>query len=232
MKMTNNIKVIGLGGIGSIFIDKLSRYVSFGETSKTKFNITLVDGDHYENKNYERQEFIYLKNKAFSKMEDLNGKFNQDTISLAIDKYVNESNINTIINDGDTIFLCVDNHATRKLVSDYVKTLNNCILISGGNDYIDGNVQVYIRDDGKDITPSLTEYHSEIDNPTDEHPEDMSCEELSNSAPQLYFSNLTVATIMCWVLYSLQQGKFDVKKPEIYFDIELMSIIPKTRIVN
>ncbi len=226
-----NIKVIGLGGIGSIFADKLARYISFGKNADENFSITLIDGDKFEPKNLERQEFIFLKNKALSKQDDINGRFGDGTVSDIFDEYITNDNANEMIKDGDTIFLCVDNHTTRKLVSNYVSTIDNCILISGGNDYIDGNVQVYIRENGKDLTPSLTMYHPEIDNPTDQHPVNMSCEELSNSDPQLYFSNLTAATVMCWVLYALQQGKFNFLKSEVYFDIEMMCIVPKNRTI-
>jgi hypothetical protein len=56
----------------------------------------------------------------------------------------------------------------------------------------------------------------------------MSCEELSNSAPQLYFTNLGVATIMCWAFYNaIIRGKF--LKSEVYFDITTMTADSKSR---
>ena len=57
----------------------------------------------------------------------------------------------------------------------------------------------------------------------------MSCEELSHSAPQLFFANISISKIMCWVLYNLQHEQFDYKKPEIYFDMISMSVSSKLR---
>ena len=55
---------------------------------------------------------------------------------------------------GDVVFLMVDNHASRHLVDEHAATLADLTLISGGNDYEDGNLQVYLRRDGRDLTPS------------------------------------------------------------------------------
>ena len=67
-----------------------------------------------------------------------------------------------LIGEGEVVFLMVDNHASRHLVSRHASTLADLSLISGGNDYEDGNVQVYIRQGGLDLTPSLARYHPEI----------------------------------------------------------------------
>jgi len=48
----------------------------------------------------------------------------------------------------------------------------------------------------------------------------MSCEELQNSEPQLFFTNLGVATIMCWSYYNIKNN--DLTNSEIYFDINKM----------
>jgi molybdopterin/thiamine biosynthesis adenylyltransferase len=149
-------------------------------------------------------------------------------------EYVNTDNISEVIQEDDIVFIGVDNHATRKIISEYVqKSVNNITVISGGNEYTDGNVQIYIRKEGKDLTPSLTAYHPEIETPGDKSPEDMSCQELAESAPQLLFTNLTVATIMCWVFYRLVKTEdipgLGLDKSEVYFDIVSMSVLSKTR---
>ena len=111
------------------------------------------------------------------------------------------------------------------------KNLKDVTLISGGNDLTDGNVQIYIRKDGVDLTPDLCAYHPEIANPDDKLPEEMSCEELAESEPQLYFTNLGVATIMCWAFYNaVVKGQHE--KSEIYFDITQMASSAKMRIVK
>jgi molybdopterin/thiamine biosynthesis adenylyltransferase len=218
------IKIIGLGGIGSILSEKCSRFLNYSEI-KTK--ITLIDGDEYETKNLERQEFVNMGNKAKVKMFELQSRFkNMEFESFPF--YVNEKVIDTLIESGNIVFLAVDNHKTRKIVSDYVKTLDDITLISGGNDYIDGNVQLFVRKGGEDITPSLTDYHPEIDTPDDKSPDDMSCQELAEAGePQLYFVNLMAATLMCCTFYNVLQG--DYKFSEVYFDIKRMKADSKIR---
>jgi hypothetical protein len=59
----------------------------------------------------------------------------------------------------------------------------------------------------------------------------MSCEELANSEPQLYFTNLWVATIMCSAFYNAVI-KNELKASEIYFDLKHMSTVSHERVVK
>ena len=223
------IRIIGLGGIGSILCEKISRFVNQAGPCE----IYLIDGDEFEEKNRSRQEFVNFGNKANVKMAELTRKFDNVTF-YSIPTYINELTIKECIEEDDVIFLCVDNHKTRKLVSEYVDTLTNATLISGGNEYTDGNVQIYIRREGIKQTPSLTDYHPEIQDPDDKRPDEMSCEELSKSEPQLFFTNLGVSTIMCWAFYNIIVNDLSqIERPsEIYFDIKTMCSDAKFRKVN
>lgn len=228
MKEQLNIIIIGLGGVGTILSERLCRFINFCQDYNA--NIKLVDGDMYEYKNYERQEFNLMGNKAETKLSELSLKFDSINFS-AIPQYVNESNISSIIYDSSIVFLCVDNHKSRMIINNYCMKLHSVILISGGNELTDGNAQLYVRKGGKDLTPDLCAYHPEIANPTDKLPEEMSCEELSQSQPQLYFTNLGVATLMCWLFYNAIV-KRQYEKSEVYFDILNMNSHAKTRMVK
>jgi len=220
-----NIVIIGLGGVGSILCDNLARYLNY---SDIKASVSLVDGDYYETRNNERQTFIRLGDKAVVKCSEMSLKFN-NVIFQDFNEFINEDNVSSLITEDSIVFLCVDNHISRKIISDYCQTLNNITIISGGNEYTDGNVQLYQRKGGVNVTASLTEYHPEIEFPEDQSPEDMSCEELSHSEPQLLFTNLTVATIMCWMFYAIHKEKDVTKYGEVYFDISSMATLAKTR---
>jgi molybdopterin/thiamine biosynthesis adenylyltransferase len=222
------IVVIGLGGVGSILIERLCRFLNY--SNDLSADILLVDGDKYEAKNYERQEFIRLGNKAVIKATELQMKYPKLRLE-AFEEYVTPENISEVIREGDIVFMGVDNHKTRMIVGNYCKELKNVILISGGNEFTDGNVQLYVRKEGKDLTPDLCRYHPEIANPTDKLPNEMSCEELANSDPQLYFTNLGVATIMCWTFYNAVV-KESYERSEIYFDILSMNASSKIRAIN
>lgn len=221
-----NFAVIGLGGIGTLLLNTLSRYVnSLGPPTR---NILLIDGDQYELKNEGRQDFTDFGQKAIIKAEELGEKF--PALDLEIfGQFITRDNVE-VLDNSQVIFLCVDNHKTRKVVSDYCKLRSDVLLISGGNELENGNVQVYLRREGKDLTPSLTCYHPEIDNPQDKSPDEMSCEELSKSEPQLLFTNLTVATIMTWTLHNYSKENYEqTQLSEIYFDINTMKVDSKVR---
>jgi len=222
------ISVIGLGGVGSILVERLCRFLNYSKDLDAE--LLLVDGDEYEQKNYERQEFFRIGNKADIKATELEMKFDGLEFN-AFEAFVNEKTVEEVIKEDYIVFLCVDNHKTRMIVSNYCKNLQNVILISGGNDYTDGNVQIYIRRDGKDLTPDLCAYHPEIAEPDDKLPEEMSCDELAHSDPQLYFANLGVATLMCWSFYNVVV-KDEYERSEVYFDLTKMTADAKIRIVK
>lgn len=218
------ITIIGLGGIGSVLVNTISRYLN---TKNDSTAIILVDGDDYESKNRERQEFLNFGNKAEAKVSELIHKF-ENINFLAIPEFLTENNCNLIIKENAVVFVCVDNHKTRRLISEYAKKLNNITIISGGNELTDGNVQIFIRKNGENLTPSLTDYHPEIKEATDKSPNEMSCEELSNAAPQLFFTNFMVAGHMCSAFYNVFE-KNNLKISEVYFDLLTMNSNSKIR---
>ena len=136
----------------------------------------------------------------------------------AVPEYLTAANLHYLIREGDIVFLMVDNHASRHLVDGYAAALRDLTLISGGNDYEDGNVQLYLRRGGRDLTPSLGRYHPEIAQPGDRNPAELSCEELmAAGAPQLLFTNLMVASLMLNAFYTVRLGSPGYG--EVYLDI-------------
>jgi hypothetical protein len=207
-RLPNNchVSVIGLGGVGSI----VARYVAvFLAAQHKNCFLALTDGDKFESSNASRMLFGRCGNKASVVRRELLPRFKKSKLAmLARNEYVTPENIGQQILNGDIVLLCVDNHATRKLVSDHCAKLKNICLISGGNDgkgkdlsgkvrrgtY--GNVQIYVRRNGRDVTYSLTKFHPEIDKPADKMPHELNCTELVLSVPQILFSNLAVASAM------------------------------------
>jgi molybdopterin/thiamine biosynthesis adenylyltransferase len=208
------IKAIGIGGIGCALLPFLCRYLQY---SGEKARVTLIDGDRFERANASRQTFSRLGNKAEVKAQELAQEF--ENLSLrAAPEFVTAENVSRLLKEGDVILLMVDNHASRKLVSDHAATLPAVTLISGGNDFVDGNVQVYLRREGRDLTPSLSRYHPEIAQPQDRNPAELSCEELmAAGAPQLLFTNLMVASMMLNAFYAFTQDRLTYS--EVYLDI-------------
>jgi molybdopterin/thiamine biosynthesis adenylyltransferase len=208
------IKAIGIGGVGCAFLPFLCRFLQYtGERAR----LTLIDGDEFNRQNAPRQAFGRLGNKAEVKAMELGQEFAALSFR-AVPEFVTQENVAQLIGEGQVIFLMVDNHASRHLVNAHVATLKDLTIISGGNDYEDGNVQIYLRQEGRDLTPSLSRYHPEIAQPQDQHPATMSCEELmAAGAPQLLFTNLMVAALMLNAFYGLRQGRLNYS--EVYLDI-------------
>ncbi len=219
------IKVIGVGGIGCALLPHLCRYLHYAPPTPggaagapgPSARVTLVDGDSFEARNAARQAFGAAGNKARVKAAELAREF--EGVSLrAVPEFIHEGNAAGIIGEGDVVFLAVDNHRTRKAVSDHCRTLRSAVLISGGNDLTDGNVQIYVRREGADVTLPLTRFHPEIAEPRDRSPAEMSCDELAREgAPQLLFTNLAVASAMLNAFYACQQGVLSYG--EVYLDI-------------
>jgi len=222
------IKLIGLGGTGGMVARYLLMYLAALELP---VRVALIDGDQFEPKNAERMFFSRCGNKASVLHEDLAETLGDAAITLsAIEQYITPDNIGQLLHDGDVVLLAVDNHASRKLVAEYCAAkLDNVCLISGGNDGVGkdsrghlvqgtyGNVQVHIRRDGRDLTPSLFAYHPEIAEPTDVMPTEISCSEAILSVPQIVFANLAAASAMlnAFYLYVCR----DLEYAEVCFDI-------------
>jgi molybdopterin/thiamine biosynthesis adenylyltransferase len=208
------IKAIGIGGIGCALLPFLCRYLQY---SGERARLTLIDGDRFERGNAARQAFPRLGPKAEVKARELAQEFEALSVR-AVCEYVTEENVARLLGEGDLVFLMVDNHASRHLVSQHAGALADLTLISGGNDFEDGNVQVYLRQGGQDLSPALTRYHPEIAHPQDRHPATLSCEELmAAGAPQLLFTNLLVAALMLNAFYAIRQGSLPYS--EVYLDI-------------
>jgi hypothetical protein len=226
------VKIIGLGGIGSPVAQAMAMFLS---SRRLPCPLWLVDGDVYEERNRDRVLFQSYENKAVAKARELAAVVNGRVSILPVPQYVTPRNARRLIEERDIVFLCVDNHATRKAVNNRCRKLKDVVLFSGGNDDIEngregtfGNAQVYLREDGRDATNPLTRFHSEIARPQDKNPGQLGCAELAaQAAPQLLFTNLAVASAMLGAFYAWCQGKLDYE--EVYLDIVLGKMTPVRR---
>ncbi len=226
-----NVKIIGLGGIGSSVAQALTQFLAFHAPDCT---LSLIDGDAFYEENKTRMLFQEYDNKALVKAQELSEALNGRIGILPVPHYVTPRNIRKLVVDRDMIFLCVDNHATRKIVSDRCRGLKNTVLFSGGNDGIEegrtgtfGNVQIYCRIHGRDYTNPLTRFHPEIRNPRDKRPDELGCMALTQNGPQLLFTNLMVAAAMLGTFYAWLLGSLDYE--ELYLDIAHGNFAKATR---
>lgn len=220
------VVLIGLGGIGCALAPHLARYLEYREGPPAR--LTLVDGDAFTVANRSRQAFARIGNKARCWAESLSAEFERVSVRSR-EEYVTPVNAASLMQEGCIVLLAVDNHATRKLVSDRCSMLDDVCLISGGNELTDGNVQIHIRRGGQDLTQPLTAVHPEIAWPADRSPAERGCEVLQEQgAPQLLFTNLAVASAMLNGFYScVELGR--VEYDEVYLDVLAARMAPVRR---
>lgn len=227
---TLSCRVIGLGGVGQPVATYLARYLAgLGRPAR----LLLVDGDAFEAGNETRMDVPGLmENKALALQARLGPALRGGSLTLAaVPEHVTPANVARLVRGGprESVLLCVDNHATRKLVADHARGLDDIVLVSGGNDGIGpdgagvvrhgtaGNVQVFLRRGGRDLTPAITDHHPEIADPRDRRPDEAGCGELARAAPQLLFTNLFTASCMLatWWLHACDALEYS----EMVFDI-------------
>ena len=202
-----NIVVIGAGGIGYHLLEPLTRYVNFSED---QYTITLIDGDTVEDGNLSRQHEAASvgQNKAEALATIINNRIHPEQPIKALPYFftptVREENatVRDLITNNSVVFVCVDNNATRVYVETLVSQQENAVMISGGNDFLKGQAQLYIRRNHKNITPRPSEVNPEILSMDDEFPDEVGCDVLAASDPQLIFTNNMVACMMLSLWYS------------------------------
>lgn len=222
------VVIIGIGGVGTELAEHLSRILAFGSLFRgiKIIKILLVDGDAYEFRNADRQRFPQVGNKAIVQAESLSQEY-QRILFGAIPLFVGEKNsekeisAKSVVKEGRIVFLAPDNGKTRKIVNDHCATLKNVVLISGGNDIVDGYTHIYVRKHGKDITPPLTYMNPSVSEPKDKSPAEMGCGELMQAKPQLYLANLDVAQSMLILFHLLTATPVEKELPffRIYCDL-------------
>lgn len=235
------IKIIGTGGIGLCLLPTLCRYLNYNGEKYPSVEVSLIDGDSFEERNRERQDFVDVGPKASITAAEYRDKFPRLTI-WDHPVYIGDHNVIQLIRENDIVLLCVDNHKTRKLISDRAEELKNVTVINGGNDWTDGNVLVHIRRNNENLTPPLaSKFHPEILNPTDENPADVlqkteGCAVLAVSSPQLLITNNYIAANMLAAMYNVideDRYKIVAQKPheyaEVYCDLSVMKSIPRER---
>lgn len=228
---THRFIVVGAGGVGSWLISGLIRILEWKYPGSA---LVIVDGDSYEPKNKERQDFKEIGPKAAVTALRLTEEFT-NTVVIPVTKWVvsddyegNTEDSNTkirasdLIAEGDVIFAVVDNFSARKILFDAAQKLDNVDIFTGGNDdaYF-GSVYHYQRRDGQDITDHPVVMHPEYENPPDRNPGELSCQDRAKieGGTQILATNMAVASFL---LARVQKTIVNEEKPtegEIYFDL-------------
>jgi len=172
--------VIGCGGIFSQLWPLLGKFSSLHPAAPKE--LLLVDKDRFSMSNLERQDMRPEdagRSKAELFAERL--KYRHSNLDVkAVAEFVTAANAAKIIPDRSLVFSAVDNHATRKVLSEHARTLRDIVIISGMNYETGGASSVYAVLEGKEASQRLEHVYDEIANPKDKNPGDVPCADLEN----------------------------------------------------
>jgi len=197
--------VIGAGGTASHLIHSLVLYATALGESK----IHVWDADKVEDKNLERQLFFPFE--VGTHKADAFGHRWPHAIAPHLE-YVGEDNIERVVTNGDTVLICADNMAVRRVINTHAKELDSITVINGGNEAHTGSVQVYSRRDAVAETPALDFASPEFDAANDEEDRSMmSCAEIAvlPGGEQTMVANQSVAAMMMAALWRIDNDHLE-----------------------
>ncbi len=235
------VVLIGAGGVGTWLAEGVARLLEWKFPGSA---LIIVDGDNYEPKNMERQNFTKMGNKASVKALELTEKFEKTTF-IPVAKWVVGDDFggvadsdspkikaSDLLNDGDVVLAVVDNFAARKILFDTASKLNNVDVFTGGNDdALFGSTYHYQRRDGKDITEHPVHFHPEYESPPDKNPGELSCQERAeiDGGTQLLATNMAVAAFILGRIDHIIVNNQNPEATEIYFDLGVGKAEPYDR---
>jgi hypothetical protein len=206
--------VIGAGGTGGQLIAPLARLLSHHPNAGREHDITIIDGDVFEDHNRARQhagEAQTGMNKAAWTAELCH---RQGLAVIPVDAYLDQPLLRRLLRRGYAPVLlvaAVDNDATRKLCIDVLlEGEQDFLFVTPGNSSADdpaaaikGNVLWFGRYDGEPIGLNPALVFPNIELPQDAAPRYGSCAAHAPSAPQLIAANALAAAYTLAVIQNL-----------------------------
>jgi hypothetical protein len=209
---------IGAGGTGSHLIAPILAYLETKHRGE-EWQYIVVDGDNFDTGNLERQLFdptFVASNKA----EAMVAMYNRYPV-LAVPRFIGKDDLQTMMDEGDTVLICADNHSIRALVQERALELQSAVVINAGNEYHDGNIQLFVREDGVNKTPPITFLHPEIRYIGEDDRQPMSCAQVAQlpGGGQLILANMAAAQGMLTALWRFHEGTWTTGWTEWQFDL-------------
>ncbi|MGA7272969.1 MAG: ThiF family adenylyltransferase [Acidimicrobiia bacterium] len=229
--MTRNYVQIGAGGTGSFLFPALARYLeTYKNAGGGEYTITLIDGKEVAASKLERQLF-FGRHVGDNKAQALAEQYETDPkVIIAVPEYLGPKNISGLHN-GDVILIAADNFPVRARIEKHCLKLDNVTVINGGNEMIDGSLQTWIRRDGSNITPPLSQGHPEILRKDKDDPAALSCQQIAElpGGQQTIIANMMSATAMLnavRLLHDWETTSSPEEPPseEVFFDLNTVAM--------
>ena len=216
--------VLGAGGTGSWLC-------SFLEKQGLNNDVVVFDGDIVEEKNVLRQNF---------RLQHVGGRKAQvvanNNFMSYVDGYITSTEIlHQILSEfpeGTVPMLvgCLDNNASRKLAHDFMAEVDDCVWVDGGNAERHGQAYISIKENGKMVkgyeSPIDLDVHFQNFEGDERRPDQISCAEQSESAPQNVTANVTSATMLFNIIAIFLHGGL-ILSNKIVWDTRTLSMSPQ-----
>ena len=207
--------------------------------------LLLIDGDSFEPKNKERQNFDKMGNKAVVKASQLIPLFPRTKI-IPVPSWIVES-VDEKVDDSDednedgtssrkiaasallgahdnlVVYAVVDNHKCRATIVNAAKNCNNIdVFLAGNDDGMYGTTYHYQIRDGVEVTCDPVAYHPELENPPDRNPGELSCEEraqIEGGTQLVAINRMVAAVLLCQTQRNIIEGQPVGNSAATFFDM-------------
>ena len=211
--------LVGAGGTGTHLLPAMLAYLrNHHELAGTEYQVVIADGDIFEPKNAVRQIFLdgaVTVNKADAMLMMYPGH-----PLVSVSRYIGKADIEQMVMDGDVVIICADNYSVRALIADHVRTLDNAVVINGGNEVSDGITQLWVREGGENLTPPITYGHPEVRYIEETDRSGLDCIALAKlpGGEQTMLANMQCAVLMLQELQRWHSGAFRTGWTETNYD--------------
>ncbi len=208
--MEINIIVVGCGGTGSLTMGYLARL--YRETYGVNFY--LIDGDHVEQKNLERQSFSGCDvgvGKAEALADEVMSVGVDPSRVMFLNKYiVSREDLSGFCGKVTILIGCVDNHRARQVLHEAFYHLKTCIYIDSANEFDSGEVCIGVRINGENIAPPRGYYFPDVLTDRSPRADEMGCDTVNVSKPQHLITNSLMALEVAKVIHTfIDKGKIN-----------------------
>lgn len=228
--------LIGAGGTGSILFDPLTRYLrTYYSGQENAYRLFVIDGKEVGESKLERQLFG-IEHIGMNKAEAIVEKYALDpNVITSIPAYLDKKNVKNLSDDA-VILIAADNFPVRARIERQALKMENVTVINGGNEMTDGSLQIFIRRNGENVTPPMSQGHPEILRNDRRDPAMLSCEAVAAlpGGEQTITANMQSATLMLTALSRLHDWEADpenlpLPKDEVFFDLTAFAMRGTTR---
>jgi len=205
--------VVGAGGTGSFAIPALARLLAYHADGKDA-NLTIIDGDVFEEKNRERQMFPQEHvglNKADATVRELMRSGFPNLEGSCHAQYIHSPSVlaGMIASSREGLVCvigCVDNDATRAVLMAGIKEVNRPVLyIDGANELDTASLITWMYVPGEPVMSPPDQVYPQYAKPADTMPG--GCWAKTPSTPQLITANMASAWGIVQTICNLLDNK-------------------------